>query len=345
MSKQGKGEGSHGGHVIGHTKKGRPIYAHGGLDSDHALSKLSGIYASHSADDLREAERHFPGWTANDHAQARDALRNHADKIERRAEGKIFSMGEGGRKQHSDLMRDSLNNSSLSLGHSEMAKFKRGKVAKSSGDGSRGGKVIGHTRSGKPIYQARPSTHSAYKGFQRLDHIDAANRHDDVAGELGGRAEELGQNIAAGAYDDLPPHEYAKVQSEVRQGEAAAYPHSRLAYAHRDAASKLTKSEGSHGGHVIGHTRSGKAIYASHHEKNAAIHQAAHDDDRPGKQALHSHLNYNANDHLDAADAHASRAHATPSRDERYGSHVLAQAHAEASIMMRHNASRPSPAT
>jgi len=47
-----------------------------------------------------------------------------------------------------------------------------------SGEGSRGGKVIGHTRSGKPIYD-NPS-HEGHKNFDHNDHAEAANLHRDL---------------------------------------------------------------------------------------------------------------------------------------------------------------------
>ena len=46
-----------------------------------------------------------------------------------------------------------------------------------SGEGSHGGKIIGHTKSGKPIYQAHHATHKEYKEFKAADHIDAAMAH------------------------------------------------------------------------------------------------------------------------------------------------------------------------
>lgn len=47
------------------------------------------------------------------------------------------------------------------------------------GEGSRGGKVIGHTRSGKPVYDS--ASHDSYKDFNYKDHIDASNIHGELA--------------------------------------------------------------------------------------------------------------------------------------------------------------------
>ena len=45
---------------------------------------------------------------------------------------------------------------------------------KKEAEGSRDGKVIGHTKSGKPIYEGSPSNHvEHYKTFTKEDHRDA----------------------------------------------------------------------------------------------------------------------------------------------------------------------------
>ena len=51
-----------------------------------------------------------------------------------------------------------------------------------SGEGSRGGKVIGHTKSGKPIYDTYQ--HKSHKGFTKEDHEDARNLHYNKAVSL-----------------------------------------------------------------------------------------------------------------------------------------------------------------
>lgn len=52
-------------------------------------------------------------------------------------------------------------------------------IVKSEGEGSRGGKVIGHTTSGKPIYGS--FDHAAHKDFSAQDHADAAHIHSHAA--------------------------------------------------------------------------------------------------------------------------------------------------------------------
>lgn len=45
------------------------------------------------------------------------------------------------------------------------------------GEGSRGGKVIGHTKSGKAIYGDKAAKHEHYKDFTDQDHHDASDAH------------------------------------------------------------------------------------------------------------------------------------------------------------------------
>ena len=48
-------------------------------------------------------------------------------------------------------------------------------------EGARGGRVIGHTKSGKPIYENKKG--STYKNFSKQDHDDAATLHRGFKGE------------------------------------------------------------------------------------------------------------------------------------------------------------------
>lgn len=53
------------------------------------------------------------------------------------------------------------------------------------GEGSRGGQIIGHTRSGKPVYANRES-HS-YADFSKQDHEDAATHHKEMMNKTKGK--------------------------------------------------------------------------------------------------------------------------------------------------------------
>ena len=52
-------------------------------------------------------------------------------------------------------------------------------VVKAQGEGSRGGVVIGHTKSGKPIYKNSGSAN--HKDFTGEDHTDASRLHNELA--------------------------------------------------------------------------------------------------------------------------------------------------------------------
>lgn len=46
------------------------------------------------------------------------------------------------------------------------------------GEGTRGGKIIGHTSSGKPIYGSHG--HPSHGGFTKDDHFQAAKKHEEL---------------------------------------------------------------------------------------------------------------------------------------------------------------------
>ena len=54
-------------------------------------------------------------------------------------------------------------------------------LEKAKGEGSRGGKVIGHTRSGKPIYDE--AHHKGHEKFTHSDHVDAYKAHKKIHNE------------------------------------------------------------------------------------------------------------------------------------------------------------------
>lgn len=48
-------------------------------------------------------------------------------------------------------------------------------------EGSRGGKVIGHTKSGKAVYAHKVAHHVDHKGWTSHDHSDASKLHEENA--------------------------------------------------------------------------------------------------------------------------------------------------------------------
>lgn len=60
-------------------------------------------------------------------------------------------------------------------------------------EGSRGGKVIGHTKSGKPIYESH--SHESHKEYSADDHADAAKVLRKVANEKYKKSTTIGSDI------------------------------------------------------------------------------------------------------------------------------------------------------
>ena len=50
-------------------------------------------------------------------------------------------------------------------------------ILEKGGEGSKGGKVIGHTSSGKPVYEKRSPNHPIYNDYTWDDHVDASEIH------------------------------------------------------------------------------------------------------------------------------------------------------------------------
>jgi ADP-ribose pyrophosphatase YjhB (NUDIX family) len=110
---------------------------------------------------------------------------------------------------------------------------------KSLGEGSRGGHIIGHTKSGKPIYES--GTHT--EGYSARDFEDARQFHADAA-----------ESYATGrrAGNPYAPTRFSHHDNLAQEMLAGRY-----------KAKKSMTGEGSRGGKIIGHTKSGKPIYAS----------------------------------------------------------------------------------
>ncbi len=149
--------------------------------------------------------------------------------------------------------------------------------------GSRGGRFIGYTRSGKPVYQTAHTEAKKYKKFSKEDHHDAAALHAharpvDVEKI---RAHMLHAGKKYEGREKLVAHkEKHKLETEKRKEKSMK--------SVNDLLDDVIKGggEGSRGGKVIGHTRSGKPIYESHDHS--------------------THKKFSKEDHLDAAEHHES---------------------------------------
>jgi hypothetical protein len=63
------------------------------------------------------------------------------------------------------------------------------------GEGSRGGKVVGHTSSGKPIYESH--SHPSHTSFSAKEHVEAASLHETSRKEWVGKLLKTGRGKSA----------------------------------------------------------------------------------------------------------------------------------------------------
>lgn len=97
------------------------------------------------------------------------------------------------------------------------------------GEGSKGGKILGHTKSGKPVYANTHAHHASYKDFSSADHAEAAHLHAQ--------------------------------QGDIKNADSHTLRHKEAKNKEKSFDIDIEKAEGSRGGKIIGHTKSGKPIY------------------------------------------------------------------------------------
>lgn len=181
-------------------------------------------------------------------------------------------------------------------------------------EGSHGGHVIGHTRSGKPIYDSH--SHPEHKDFTSKDHFDAANVHNTLNKEaykngdkqketfhgkqrdehnldknpgLRNKMHEEGKKMMAGIDSQRKTHglkkpgitgagkdiETDRQYKSFSKTEATMDRLDKMITEYQD----MFKAEGARGGHVIGHTPSGRPIYQSKSKQNNRDHSVNHHSD------------------------------------------------------------------
>lgn len=144
----------------------------------------------------------------------------------------------------------------------EISKSEENDLEKS--EGSRGGKVIGHTKSGKAIYDS--FDHPKHKDFTAEDHWDAAETSSS-------------HNLKQCSLHD-------KKQYDMRAKKILD-----------DARADLEKGgEGSKGGKIIGHTKSGKPIYDSFEHEGHRDFTTEDHRDAAEHNFHHKYENYNKHD-------------------------------------------------
>jgi hypothetical protein len=82
-------------------------------------------------------------------------------------------------------------------------------------EGSRGGRIIGHTKSGKPIYHSSTTPSEAYGNFTKQDHLEAAAAHKErISIQYGGSKANLKED---------PYVKHHTSESKWHEGEAANF--------------------------------------------------------------------------------------------------------------------------
>lgn len=167
--------------------------------------------------------------------------------------------------------------------------------------GSRGGKVIGTTRSGKPIYQGKQA--HEYHDFNLQDHEDAHEAHAKRSGQ---------------GKPQRSPKESEHLQTMGSH---------RLKIKQLDSTEKSlgsfgeffkAKGAGSRGGHVIGHTSSGKPVYQS--------------------KTPSTYSDFTAEDHADASWEHTAEAGKHPPLSSARKRHdKAAKEHTNALVSLKYN--------
>jgi hypothetical protein len=172
LSKAVGGEGARGGHVIGHTAKGNPIYA------KHDIGHHEEMIAHHKKMARKK------GMSKDSRGDHRYAAKQHEEAKGMQERLKVArERGEAGAEKFAQTVHETSRDANFSSAQAHGKSWKDAtevatggmKEAMSKaigGEGTRGGVIIGHTVGGKPIYQ-----HSAAKDY----HLEMHNKHKSLA--------------------------------------------------------------------------------------------------------------------------------------------------------------------
>lgn len=166
-------------------------------------------------------------------------------------------------------------------------------LLKAGKEGSRGGHVIGHTKSGKPVYAGKRPDDKEYKNFTSQDHLDAAFHHRDKAGEhenirrrTSGSVSERHHDLSQYHHNQDQHHQQAadreeqnnlsadekKILAEAKKKQSAH--HEAMVKHHNELASLASKHAEKHKGH-----ENAKAMQetADYHKERAGWHARQRD--------------------------------------------------------------------
>jgi hypothetical protein len=152
-------------------------------DPDHIGTTRNGkkVYASKKVED-------YKGWGKDDHKDAATFHTDHQNKNKKINDFKKVKnhyLAAAAHTAKSTVMGggDKLKDNTAST---KVEKAFTDVIQKGGGEGSRGGKVIGHTKSGKPIYAHGEPIHN--KDYSKQYHLDAAAAHKKASLTAPGQA-------------------------------------------------------------------------------------------------------------------------------------------------------------
>lgn len=320
-------EGSKGGHVIGHTKSGKAVYS---SDSPHykAISKLKGTAQQ------RAMNAHFKGWDSADHREALDmhdaAIPGSTSAEKRKSKGsasfkaaqlhhtkrQIMRMGETGEEPEHEtsksMFRADVHAFYMNRHQQKMHKsiFGEASIGKSMIYGSDwSDKFYGSpiyvdalklTRAGMKLSGKREELEATMRpyeydaGCSEIDRIKKRQEWEQAQKPL--QTEQVKLMVARSALE-LKYVDWKIAQAERMQ---------KIADQSSQMGKSMTKSEGSKGGKVIGHTKSGKPVYAAssgHYKKLTAAFNDSPEKGVAATKKMHHEWSYA--DHEDAASKHS----------------------------------------
>lgn len=282
-----KGEGSRGGHVIGHTRSGKPVY---GTDGHHYY---------HGPGIRPEFRSAYSGFSAKDH---KDAYKLHEREAHRQATLASSLRTSSSLDEHPGAVeaeQKAAMHGSAMVTHEDMA------------EASRHGKVIGQTISGKAVYASKRANDGAYAHFTPQDHHDALKLHQEEYRKAGKRFAQGWMSIR-GASDTAPDNSPGRLK--MRDANRAQRRHRMVSRSHNQAVKTLS----------IGKTKSGKDIFstgAGHpehkdftahdhldaailHHKLARHNRGLSSSGNPSESKIHNERAYNhaaiADDHMNS---------------------------------------------
>lgn len=256
------------------------------LSESHRMGYTQGI-GSHHCDGHLGSRFHQKPVTAYDVAKSLHSMHFAPRKQ------KKFGLGD---------VLDFMKSNGFAVADSDYAHDDVVKSAKK-GAGSRGGNVIGHTRSGKAVYGPSQGHVKAYKEFHEAIKNEEASPRDvlDYISDSHEEAWEASTSHFTPEDDDDATALHEKASEDRKKSIEERSAHSELRHNHimyknyrsGDVEKSMTPNvrplmkggEGSRGGNIIGHTRSGKPVYG---------------DKRPG-----DYTNFTPDDHKDASNMHS----------------------------------------